>query len=397
MNDSAGPVIQVAIGTLQPLPNYITASQLKPDVVAMIRTSNDHNVVRHTSRVCEALQSFGIKVHTFPGLPASGYAEIRQFMEGVLHSLYQAHPDARFQLNMTGGTKVMAVAALTVFGSQPDCEVVYLDTHAGQIEYLQPAHRAPLPTSERLDLRPFMKLHGFNVETIASEDPAWCERVTQRSTLTNQIAKTAFAPSGNQTIGIMNRAGIQCGNNLSTFSLSKPARGTLLEILQKSSRIGLIDWDQKLTFRFINEDAASFFAGGWLEEYLWLKLSAHTELNVHCSVKGFWARDENTGSPEGKGYNELDLIVFRGHRFYVIECKTGVLDKTTTQVTEVLAKLAQLAKASGGSLAEALLVSYRPIREGDKARAVEMGVRVYDAENIRLASRFITHPPTPRN
>lgn len=387
----ARPTLMVAIGTHQALPNFITAQQLKPDGVVIVCSDNDKAVVRHTHRVKEALASIGIPTRVISGLPSSGHAAMLAFLQAARDSLQKDYPDARYQLNITGGTKVMALAALQVFAREPETSVVYLDTAAGQLEYLQPEAQAPVPLQGSIPLRPFLKLHGFTVETVASDSPEWRERVELRQSLTNAIAKAAFADQGKSIVSLMNATSSQFTTPEEPFLLRTTPRGAWEDILKKSHRLGLVDWDGKRSVRFVSEEAARYFNGLWLEEYIWSKLAGQPGLDVHCSVKGYWGQDG--ADSQTRGYNELDIMVLKDNRLHVLECKTGDFSRKTTPVTEVLAKLRQMAEACGGSLSEAMLVSFQEMKTGDITRANEIGVRVFHGQGIRLAPRFILNPP----
>lgn len=388
------PTLMVAIGTHQALPNFITAQQLKPDAVVIVCSDNDKTVVRHTHRVKEALESIGIPTRVILGMPSSGHADMLAFLQAARASLQKDYPDARYQLNITGGTKVMALAALRVFAREPDTAVVYLDTVAGHLEYLQPETQAPLPLQGSIPLRPFLKLHGFTVESVASDSAEWQARVMQRQSLTTAIAKSAFADNGKFIVSQLNAASSQFTSPVVALPLRTTPRGAWEDILKKSRRLGMVDWDDARSLRFVSEEAARYFNGLWLEEYIWSKLTGQSGLDVHCSVKGYWGQDG--ADSQTRGYNELDIMVLKDNRLHVLECKTGELSRKTTPVTEVLAKLRQMAEACGGSLSEAMLVSFQEIKTGDITRANEIGVRVFHGQSIRLAPRFILNPPKPR-
>lgn len=381
--------IMVAIASNQVLPNFMPAVLRRPDQVILLRSDNDSAIRRHTDRVKEALESAGIPTRILTGMPASDYAAMVRFLSNVKVRLESEWSQAEYELNITGGTKVMALAVVATLGTTPGSSVIYVDTAAGHIEVLQGADRRPQPLDDALELRPLLKLHGFTVESIASENDAWRESVMARESLTKTIAKSAFADSGKAVIRDMIMSAILSPERGADFRLHRSPRGAWEDILKKAKRLGLVEWDGARSLSFTSEAAADYFKGLWLEEYLWLGLRDQPGLQVFCSVKGFWGKDTEQSGLRDRGYNELDILVLKNNRLVVVECKTGEMSKSTTRVTEVLAKLNAMARACGGTMADALLVTFQELKVGDIERAKELNVRVYQGSHIRHSIRNI--------
>lgn len=140
----------------------------------------------------------------------------------------------------------------------------------------------------------------------------------------------------------------------------------------------------RLTFR--NESARAFANGVWFENWVFTELVALREQlpDIQDLAMGVTVmRDVGEESVR----NEFDVMVLVANRLFVIECKTKVL-ANANKGTEALYKLDALTDMMGGLPARAAICSFQPITEGDRLRAHDMGIEVFDHQFNLLPQRL---------
>ena len=141
----------------------------------------------------------------------------------------------------------------------------------------------------------------------------------------------------------------------------------------------MVSWNSDTSLNFLSSDSASYLGGGWVEEYVGLKISGARPSEWAPRLR---IRNVDTGST-----NELDAVVVHRNRALVVECKAARVDGGST--SEWIYKASQLARSVGGALAKALLVSAREFGDADRQRANEYGVDVLCAGDLAELSDYL--------
>ena len=152
-------------------------------------------------------------------------------------------------------------------------------------------------------------------------------------------------------------------------------------MLDDARRLGLIQWNNDTDIVFASREAAAYFRGGWLEEYVWYKLRG---IRPHD-----WAVNLKTQSYAAQVENECDAAVVHRNRLLVIECKTSGFGKNEMRDVGYIYKLAQLADQIGGTMSQKLLLSARPIHDNIRQRAKEYRVDILAAHEVRRFVEYI--------
>jgi hypothetical protein len=141
---------------------------------------------------------------------------------------------------------------------------------------------------------------------------------------------------------------------------------------------------------FSNDDARYFVNGGWLEHYVYAVL-----LNIRQQIPEIQDIAQTiTVTRETRGQiitNELDVAFLCNNHLHVIECKTRLLDRPSSQIsTNILYKLDSLKEMLGGLYGQGMVVSYKTMSAADKHRAADMGIKVCDGYHLKnLRSQLI--------
>ena len=118
---------------------------------------------------------------------------------------------------------------------------------------------------------------------------------------------------------------------------------------------------------FTDRSAAGYLAGGWLEEFVLLKLTGGLVKPGHFSA------NLRITSVDDKVDNEIDAMLVHENRALLVECKTRRQER---EAQDAIYKLAHLRDRLGGSVASALYLSARPVVEEVLKRAREYRVDV---------------------
>ncbi len=276
--------------------------------------------------------------------------------------------DPPVALNVTGGTKPMAMAAQQVFAMDGK-PVFYVHQERDEILWLTP-RRPPTPLKGKLKLEPYLHAHGWKV----IERPALPALSSSLRELTGELVLQCG--SLERALGVMNWYAQQCEG--------KPDRAVKLEegdernpgfmaLIDKFARFGACR-RQGNRLIFDDERARFFCNGGWLEQHV---VDAVNTLRKRAGIQdlaaGLRVRALDNRLTGSAGSNELDVVFIARNRLHIIECKTRSF-RDRNGAADAVYKLDALT-ALGGLNTRGLLVSYRQLSDGDRQRAKDLRIR----------------------
>ena len=273
-------------------------------------------------------------------------------------------------LNVTGGTKPMAIAAQEVFRADrrpifyvhpQRSEVMPLFSDAGAFEI-----------QERVGLPDYLGIHGYAMsqQDTREFDERWyrlaeewikdvelfAEPLRQLNSLAQQAVKSLKAPLPDHRQYPKVWAMI---DKLKQYEIASTAASNLV---------------------FPNEAARFFVNGGWLELHV---ARAMERLAARHGAQGV-ARSLRVESA-GHARNEIDVAALVHNRLYLIECKTRSMQSGSDAAgpgAETLYKLDSLT-ALGGLNTSGIVVSYQPLQPWDKQRANDLRIKVVEGGQLR--------------
>lgn len=281
-------------------------------------------------------------------------------------------------LNVTGGTKVMAMAAQDVF-REANKPVFYVNIADDTLLRLDRGAK-PVTLPSRVKLREFLESHGYRVE-------GDIERPAISAVQRDFMARLAYQSERfGSALGTLNWLSQEAKGSLVTSSLS--ARDLQNPIFDELSGMFCeAGWCELRGNQLVfpNEAARQFVNGGWLERLVFQALSdLSSELGFADYAIGL-----KVIAPDGNTRNELDGAFLYRNTLHLIECKTANLyksnegDKSRSKGTDALYKLDGL-RDMGGLRSKALLVDYRgTLNDADKRRAAQMRLQVISGTQLR--------------
>jgi hypothetical protein len=288
-------------------------------------------------------------------------------------------------LNVTGGTKMMAVAAQEVFRADMR-PVFYVNVATDEVIHVGRTGRsAPLRSAMRV--RDLLECHGYAVEQ--AQHPALTAR---RRDLCARLVD--HVRSDGIGLGELNRlAASEAARRDGSVRLSDRDRDSLslARVIDLFADTEVLS-RQRDAIRFADEAARQFANGGWLEAHVHQVMQKLRGANPVITDVAVNVRFTH---PDGRTRNELDVACLIGNRLHIVECKTANLAQEGAggddKATEAIYKMEAMLKI-GGLRTRGMIVDYRGALSKNAAnrdRAKGAGIAVAAAEQLRDLEGFI--------
>jgi len=365
------PDIHLCIATGQNLANLIPAIQLGAREVVILETGDMRNSAENLKA---SLKAHGIAVKRLPFDDTSP--------EAIVASAQKIACDLGenpLVLNATGGHKLMTLALTNEMQALAgdNLHLLYCESRYDRIDWLQPK-AATEPMTGVLKLEDILLAQGYRIQTRGERDVQWCVDADQRGALTRALGDNADKLF--KFFGTLNWLADKALNEpegpfrpQQEFDFAPGGRNA--DLLRDSQNLGLLNWDGDTRIVFAHPEAARYFRGGWLEEYVWLKLRS---LKPNDSAINL--RIETAGE---KTDNELDAAIVHRNRLLIVECKAKRFGRDPAKDSDHIYKLAQLARQVGGLMGRGLLLSARPVSDELRGRARDHQVDILAAEQVK--------------
>lgn len=288
--------------------------------------------------------------------------------------------DDQLLVNITGGTKLMSLAAYNFFSRKGIGEIFYIPIKKNELRQVFPLKRNKTsPISKRLNLFEYLTSYGV----VANEkkfkkknDLLKTEEVTDKlfhafvSDLHDELFNAAEEIRLNKMRG-------------KKLTEDDPNKGKYYNLAQVFASVG-VKWEKE---GIISKDETKYITGEWFEEFVYPKIKRW--LN-----KG----DDEIGMglqlTKGGANNEYDVMFTHNNALYVIECKTDVADDSEGKIsylfTNTLYKSATLKKEFGLWVNYYLfaLNDFSKLTEGQKKRAKQLGIKLVGIEILSDETKF---------
>lgn len=289
----------------------------------------------------------------------------------VLLNILTEH-EGKVIVNITGGTKLMAVSAFSVCASL-GVPFFYSDLQSFKQYYfedlplkLERPHSVETIGQEIMEtgryLNIFLRARGFQPSNIqewnafSSQEKEYADFIMHRCT--DERKKRLM--SG---IKLLNRAAAEVYNDKSSLGFPIELTDDLNWFLDEITKYGWVKYEKKPSektgnLKFANREISGFLAGRWFEQYC---AQAIRELGL--KIRTFHGEVDKEGIR-----NELDVIFLYKGKLHLIEVKTANL-KNNPKAQDVLHKLNSLRQYLGGYSAKTCLISLEKISTSAKGRA----------------------------
>lgn len=285
-------------------------------------------------------------------------------------------------VNVTGGTKPMAIAALRS-AECADFPCFYLELDRNVVHFLTDEH-AIVHLSYAQKPKPYLLAYGFRLQ---KTPPSALPFTDKLKALAERLVKT---PSFRSAYPSINALAAQASkDNSLSVSVQQALSAGAEALLDEFERCGLLAVHGK-QIRFASEEARYFVNGGWLEE-LTADVARATFPNskVVANAQIEQLVKQKTRSGEKIVRNELDVLFWANDNLCVIECKTSNL-KDQGKSQNVIYKLSSFEPRLGKRLVP-ILVSYLPLDDYAISRARSDGIHVIAGDDLKRLSERLKH------
>ena len=364
--------ILISLVSDQTIPNILAIHHFMPDELLFISTTamEKKNKVPDTlkalDRLCLEYKSNSILVQEDSILDC--HKKIGNWIE--------EREDAEFVVNLTGGTKIMSIAAYEFFKDYSS-KMIYIPISKNEfiVPFPKKRPREPVKLDLRLSVIEYLTAYGL---TVVNESHLDCKRkeAIKRKELSEWIA-------GNYD-NLKNLLKWLCGilrnhRKEKQFILKDNFFDASNEEKQLLSKLGFA-YDKGSVLKKLNKSEINYLTGGWLEEFCFVKVSELVGHGIDDAVIGPQIKNRLGTN------NEFDIMFTRDNALYSIECKS--LEQNKDKKTDALYKVGALQKEFGLRV-ESFLVTTSPhilkdgkIRQSIQARAEQFKTTIIPPSKV---------------
>jgi hypothetical protein len=300
---------------------------------------------------------------------AYNFSEIQE----QLLSCITRYEDKNLILNLTGGTKIMTIAAQSIFEMDKK-PMFYVKEQDNSVLILQEGkEKSHIPLDKKLKIQDYLLAYGYKSELSEGILYNYTDFTFE---LINNIQKYENAVSK------INSYIYNMRDKFALTFIREPDDDGITHLLNLCHKFDLLTFD-KHQFTFHDEQARRYITGGWLEEHVYGCIQQIGKQKIQDKVLNITIK-----SLPQSVENELDVVVLANNYLHIIECKTANIGNSKD--SDVLYKLNTL-KHRLGLKTKSMLVGYRYIDKpyrGKRAddnikRAGDYGIRVIQHSELR--------------
>ena len=377
--------IHICLVSQQAAANLLPALDptLKPAKIVLVVTAKMQRQAAHLTAV---LKENAIQAEL---LQLSNEQDFRQIEDELLELAARLEGHA-ITLNITGGTKLMSVAAQSV-AQASSWRMFYVDADTDRAIWLDKDKTPSHTLQEQLKLRHYLRSYGFELthKPNRSQASAAQEQLTQA--LVQQVGslEASISVLNALTQDAENRRALSVSMN--DWQRDSRSLDVLLRYFEDAQAL-CVAGDR---IQFSSEAARDFVKGGWLELHAIQAVHQVTgSLGIRDKAMGLEVQDAITQTR-----NELDIAFMARNRLFVIECKTARIDRpqgsaehgAPPKANDALFKLAENCRRIGGLGTRGMLVSYRKLRQPELTLAKALGIEVVAGADIARLPEKLKH------
>lgn len=331
----------------QILPVYIGVLERNPDTVHILYTKESVRLKNRLEKNLSSYKSISYQVDPY------NYKSIEETVTNIICD----NEGATFELNLTSGTKLMALASQEVFKTM-ECFSFYIDQNQNLIDI---SNGTQTKLQKNISTKNFLLLSNHNTFSSTSLEAFSNEDLK----LANLILELRKSKSGISELFKLLRA-IDVKSECTSFTFNN----------KKFS----INWNGihlKVSAPKFNIESKGANAFKILSSGLWWELIVASAISswkwareVHMSL----AIKSNTNSKLDK--NEIDILINTGRKILFIECKSGKVTQSDIN------KMRAIGKFYGGISSKSILVSYYKPQAHLIEKCQDFGIEVFYLEEF---------------
>lgn len=269
-----------------------------------------------------------------------------------------------YWVNLTGGTKMMALAVWAYFSQLPvQAECFYVSLGENSCRRIFPLHRTEvLPLQYRFSLQTYLTAYGIT----ELENPLAYHRDPAVEALLFRDALVAHQP-----LPAIEQPSWWFANRLEfRLKSGKKVQPTISE-LPLDAEAWIPDWLRYLGYRPAAEDVISqhelrYLSSSWFEHYVHDAIREHLQLPANALASQ--VKLYRSGQHWKYSNHEFDVLFLYRNRLFVVECKTAIRrnrPETQRLFNEAIYRLAALKRDFGLNVTVGLVLFTDQLRKKD--------------------------------
>ncbi|WP_246540530.1 Card1-like endonuclease domain-containing protein [sulfur-oxidizing endosymbiont of Gigantopelta aegis] len=304
---------------------------------------------------------------------------VQRIEELIIEQLKQSPDDKNaLALNITSGSQLLSLICHELF-EKYQLPVFYVNKETDVLHFLPliSGHSYQFHLDDRLKIFDYLLAYG-----IKAIPPSIPNRETSKAHITLCQTLIEGIEQYQKPLGKFNYYAARTDKSFQvTIKHSDLKDHEFVSMIYLFSHLKIIDFNgSQLNFK--NETERFFCNGGWLEEYVFLELTA---LKQQLLIQDIYIGLEI--ELPGGSKNELDICFMANNRFYLIECKTKKYSGHTAG-NNTLYKLDTL-KHYGSTQSKAMLISYHKLTNSNRRRASDYQLSIISAHKLKQLKKHI--------
>ena len=314
-----------------------------------------------------------------------------QEMENCFIELIDQFDGKDIALNVTGGTKLMAIVAQNTFamGGKP---IFYVDSDNNQILFISRDEKGQSIPNKMLncqiDLKTYLSAYGMVYKS--AKQP-----MTSEQLITNLEPFIKQYDKYKDDIPLLNSYAAESQKSGFKVDFKHHKVKSFVTLLEELHHKNLLDFDRhRIDFRdTVHKDLLN---GVWLEEITYkaienIKSIQDKALSLEVGNSSYDQSKHQYALKNQGNQNEFDIAFMAKNRLHIIECKTQLMNKEGgIKSEEILYKLEAL-KNYGGLMTKKCLVSYFEVPESVKNRAKELHIEIIQGKDLQRLREKISN------
>lgn len=304
--------ILINILSEQSMPNYLAIRELQPDKVIAL-TSKEYVYQVNIFKKLTQVEHLILKVDPY---------NLQQNQTLLKALLEEIKDDGEIVINYTGGTKVLVVSVIleVLLSSSQQLTLAYVNSKDNLLEFLNIDENKKTSSSHKeistsVPLAVYVQLKNEKLLNTPNLIPSYtAERFELSSALLQDLELSGIFNNQKQYFETTGKGLIpKLVYEVTTPKYKLRWNKSEMEVSTRLKQ-----------YRYPHSDGGKYFAGIWLEEYVFCKLRQSNYFDeLLYSVKF----DYTSGVQKMKNWqvfkNEIDVVVGRGTKTLFIECKAG--------------------------------------------------------------------------
>ncbi len=348
----------VVLVSKQTIPNISPTldKRYKPETVIMLVSKDMQDEAGYLERI---YRPNGINTEIWPIEHAW---DINYIQEQVMALLIQ-YEQQEILLNVTGGTKPMAIAAYEVFRAN-DKAIFYVHPEKDQLIWMHPGNKEEVALQDRIKIEAYFKAYGAEQVSYQSYGVKAELRALNQQLIDHLEVFSKALGSLNYYAWSADNPRLQSAD-LDSAMRNKPNFDKLIDLFAQAGLLKRLG----RCLQFSDQDSRFICNGGWLELYVH---SCCLDLKQDLALQDVKRSVEVIRSQNNK--NELDIVLLKDNSAYIIECKTRQFKKHSPDLDNTLYKLDSIRDTLGGAQCKAMLVNYQKLSRHHLSRAAELNI-----------------------